>query len=160
MTDPRSLPYRRNVGAMLFNARGDLFLARRSDMAEGIWQCPQGGIDDGEDPDRAIMRELGEEIGTANAVVLGVYPEWISYDLPDHLIGKALGGRYRGQTQRWYALRFLGTDRDIRLDQHLPAEFDRWQWVLPTDVPDFNLGFKKPIYETLLPALSALAPPL
>ena len=160
MTDPRSLPYRRNVGAMLFNARGDLFLARRSDMAEGIWQCPQGGIDDGEDPDQAIMRELGEEIGTANAAVLGVYPEWISYDLPDHLIGKALGGRYRGQTQRWYALRFLGADSDIRLDRHLPAEFDRWQWVRPTEVPDFNLGFKKPIYETLLPALSALAPPL
>lgn len=160
MIDPQSLPYRRNVGAMLFNAQGDLFLAQRSDMAESIWQCPQGGIDDGEDPDQAIMRELGEEIGTANAVVLGVYPEWISYDLPAHLIGKALGGRYRGQTQRWYALRFLGADSDIRLDQHLPAEFDRWQWVRPADVLNFNLGFKKPIYETLVPALSALAPPL
>lgn len=158
------LPYRPNVGAMLFNARNEILMARRTDMPgaggpidQGVWQCPQGGIDEGENPRQAVMRELLEEIGTDRAVILGEYPRWISYDLPDHLIGRALGGRYRGQTQKWFALRFTGQDGDIRLDTNLPAEFDRWQWVAPSRLAHVNVGFKRPIYEQLIPEFSRLA---
>ncbi|AQS87572.1 dinucleoside polyphosphate hydrolase [Neoasaia chiangmaiensis NBRC 101099] len=160
MIDLSSLPYRPNVGAMLFDARGHIFLARRADLPDGIWQCPQGGIDPGETPEEAVRRELEEEIGTTKAEILGEYPEWLSYDLPPHLIGKALGGQFRGQTQRWFALRFLGSDSDVVLDRHLPAEFDQWAWVPPDEIASFNLGFKKILYATLVPALSRMASPL
>lgn len=156
MSEHRDLPYRPNVGVMLFNNAGNLFLARRADLPD-VWQCPQGGIDDGETPEQAALRELWEETGTREAVILGSYPDWLAYDLPEHLIGVALGGRYRGQTQRWFALRYLGQDSDIRLDLHDPAEFTEWRWVAPTDVLSYDLGFKRPIYEKLVPVLSRLA---
>ncbi|NVN38231.1 RNA pyrophosphohydrolase [Komagataeibacter swingsii] len=153
MTD---LPYRPNVGALLFNRQGMVLVARRTDMEgaggppdRGVWQCPQGGIDAGEDPQAAVLRELHEEIGTNAAEIIGTYPEWLSYDLPAHLIGKALGGRYRGQTQKWFALRFTGQDSDIRLDTHLPAEFDLWKWVRLEQLPHLNVGIKKEIYAKL-----------
>ncbi|GBQ88411.1 dinucleoside polyphosphate hydrolase [Gluconacetobacter johannae DSM 13595] len=157
MTGMTPLPYRRNVGAMLFNAAGRVLIARRTDMEgaggppdQGVWQCPQGGIDADEQPEQAVLRELHEEIGTDRAVILGAHPDWLTYDLPPALLGRALGGRYRGQTQKWFALRFLGTDADIRLDTHQPAEFDLWQWVdLPT-LADRNVGFKREIYRTLI----------
>ena len=119
MIDPSTLPYRPNVGAALFNAQGLVFVARRADMpnaegAAGGWQLPQGGIDDGEDPELAVLRELEEEIGTRNAVVVGEHPEWLTYDLPPDLLGRTLGGRYRGQRQRWFALRFTGRDGGAR----------------------------------------------
>ena len=108
-----TLPYRRNVGAVLFNRAGRVFVARRADLPNvegpaGGWQLPQGGIDADEDPHVAIFRELAEEIGTANAELLAEHPGWLTYDLPSHLVGVALGGKYRGQTQKWFALRFLG----------------------------------------------------
>ncbi|WP_029604178.1 RNA pyrophosphohydrolase [Kozakia baliensis] len=160
MTDIKNLPYRPNVGAMLFNSQGHIFLAKRADLASDIWQCPQGGIDEGETPTQAVLRELQEEIGTDHAEILGEYPEWLSYDLPAHLIGKSLGGKFRGQTQRWFALRFLGQDDEIRLDLHQPAEFSTWRWVAPEEVLSYNLGFKRDLYMHLVPALSRLAPPL
>nr|WP_256127012.1 RNA pyrophosphohydrolase [Ameyamaea chiangmaiensis] len=160
------MPYRPNVGAMIFNRDGYLFIARRSDMPSsdkdpdsGIWQCPQGGIDTDEVPDQAVLREVQEEIGTKAVTIIGSYPDWLRYDLPDHLIGKALGGRYRGQTQKWFALRFMGADADIRLDCHLPAEFDAWRWIAPERLFDFDLGFKRNLYATLLPALAPYAQP-
>jgi putative (di)nucleoside polyphosphate hydrolase len=115
------LPYRPNVGALLFNPAGLVLVARRADLpnaegAPGGWQLPQGGMDDGEDPAVAVLRELEEEVGTRNAVLLAEHPEWLRYDLPAHLIGVALGGRYRGQAQKWFAMRFLGEDSEIRLD--------------------------------------------
>jgi len=108
-----TLPYRDNVGALLFNAAGQVLVARRADLpnaegAAGGWQLPQGGMDAGEDPAIAIFRELEEEIGTAKAEILAAHPRWLFYDLPPELIGKALGGKYRGQRQKWFALRFLG----------------------------------------------------
>ena len=120
--DFSSLPYRPNVGAVLFDRRGRIFVARRADFpnaegAPGGWQLPQGGIDEAEDPREAIFRELAEEVGTGNASILGEHPEWLTYDLPPELLGVALGGKYRGQRQRWFALRFLGSDADIRLDE-------------------------------------------
>lgn len=156
--DPTTLPYRPNVGAIIVNRAGDVFLARRADLVgrtpdrgseDGVWQFPQGGIDDGEAPEQALFRELGEEIGTNDVSVLARHGEWLSYDLPPHLIGRALGGRYRGQTQVWFVVRFNGKDSDIRLDAHLPAEFDAWRWVPIGDVQRFDLGFKRALYARL-----------
>jgi putative (di)nucleoside polyphosphate hydrolase len=149
-----SLPYRLNVGAVLFNRAGQVLVARRADFpnaegAAGGWQLPQGGIDEGEDPRVAIFRELGEEIGTANAEILSEHPDWLQYDLPPHLIGKAFKGRYRGQRQKWFALRFLGQDTDIRLDADPHPEFDAWRWAALADLPALAVPFKRTIYETL-----------
>ncbi|NHN84234.1 RNA pyrophosphohydrolase [Acetobacter musti] len=156
MTDPAGLPWRRNVGAVIFNSKGLVFVARRTDMPgagggpdEGVWQCPQGGIDDGEQPEDAVLREVLEETGMTSLVLLGEYPDWLSYDLPDHLIGKALGGKFRGQTQKWFALRFSGDESEIRLDLQAHREFDAWKWVPLADLPLLNVGFKKPVYEKL-----------
>ncbi len=145
------LPYRRNVGAALFNARGKILVARRANFEgdSGAWQLPQGGIDEDEDPAAAILRELSEEIGTANAEIIGEHPDWLSYDLPAELIGRAFKGRYRGQRQKWFALKFLGDDSDIRLDADPHPEFDAWRWADLAELPGLAVGFKRPIYETL-----------
>jgi len=159
------LPYRPNVGAVLFDRRGLIFVARRADLpnaegAPGGWQLPQGGIDDDEDPDQAVLRELAEEIGTTHASIIGVHEEWLSYDLPPELLGKALGGRYRGQRQRWYALRFAGEDADIRLDQDPHREFDAWRWAPLSDLPGMAVGFKQAIYATLAESFARFAVPV
>lgn len=156
MIDPASLPYRPNVGIALFNRDGKLFIARRTDLPGEVWQCPQGGIDDGETPEIAVRREMGEEIGTQNACILAEREEWLSYDLPPSLMGKALGGRFRGQTQKWFVMGYEGQDADIRLDLHEPAEFDAWEWVEPEAVLERNLGFKKALYADLVPELMTL----
>ncbi|GBR68242.1 RNA pyrophosphohydrolase [Gluconobacter kanchanaburiensis] len=156
MIDSQSLPYRPNVGIALFNREGKLFIARRHDLPGGIWQCPQGGIDDDEAPQTAALREMGEEIGTQNACILAERAEWLSYDLPQQLIGKALGGRFRGQTQKWFVMGYEGEDADIRLDVHEPAEFDAWEWVEPNALLERNLGFKKALYANLIPELAGL----
>ena len=149
-----TLPYRDNVGACLFNAAGLVLVARRADMpnAEGPaggWQLPQGGMDRGENPREAVFRELEEEIGTAKAEILAEHPDWLFYDLPAELIGKALKGKYRGQRQRWFAMRFLGRDSDIRLDLDPHPEFDAWRWTPLADLPGLIVPFKRPIYEIL-----------
>ncbi len=125
-----------------------------------MWQLPQGGIDGGEEPRAAVMRELAEEIGTANAVIVGEHPEWLSYDLPPELIGRVLGGRYRGQRQRWFALRFLGEDDEIRLDAHPPAEFDAWRWVELGALIELPVGFKRDVYRVLVESFAPYARPV
>ncbi len=149
-----TLPYRPNVGAVLFNADGLILVARRADMpnaegAPGGWQLPQGGVDKGEDLRTAVLRELEEEIGTAKADIIAEHPEWLNYDLPPELLGKALGGKYRGQTQKWFALRFTGTDADIRLDLDPHPEFDAWRWARLAELPAMAVAFKREIYERL-----------
>lgn len=151
MTD---LPYRANVGAVLFNAEGRVLVARRADLpnaegAAGGWQLPQGGIDEGEDPRGAVLRELAEEIGTDRAEIIGEHPDWLRYDLPPELLGVALRGRYRGQRQYWFALRFLGTDADIRLDADPHPEFDAWRWAALAELPLLAVPFKRDIYVVL-----------
>lgn len=162
--DPAGLPYRLNVGAALFDRRGKVLVARRVDLPklEGLalgWQLPQGGIDPDEDPRLAVMRELAEEIGTDRARIIGEHPDWLSYDLPEELLGRALGGRYRGQRQRWFALRFLGIDADIRLDLDPHPEFDAWRWVPLADLPALAVPFKRPIYEILARSFARYAQP-
>jgi putative (di)nucleoside polyphosphate hydrolase len=157
-----ALPYRRNVGAVLFNPAGLVLVCRRADLpnaegAPGGWQLPQGGIDDDEDPAAAVLRELAEEIGTDRAAVVEEHPEWLSYDLPAELVGVALGGRYRGQTQKWFALRFLGTDQDIRLDADPHPEFDAWRWTTLASLPSLAVDFKRAIYERLAADFAHLA---
>lgn len=149
-----TLPLRPNVGAVLFNSAGLILVARRADMpnaegAPGGWQLPQGGLDAGEDPAVAVFRELEEEIGTAQAEIIAEHPEWLDYELPAELWGKALGGRYRGQTQKWFALRFLGADSDIRLDLDPDPEFDAWRWAPLADLPAMAVPFKRAIYARL-----------
>lgn len=156
------LPYRPNVGAALFNRQGLVFVARRADFpnAEGPaggWQLPQGGIDPDEDPRVAVLRELEEEIGTGRAEIIGEHPDWLTYDLPPHLLGVALHGRYRGQRQRWFALRFLGEDSDIRLDLDPHPEFDAWRWARLAELPAMAVGFKRPIYELLAASFARFA---
>ena len=161
MTD---LPYRPNVGAALFNPQGEVFVARRANLpdaegAPGGWQLPQGGIDPNEDPRAAVLRELEEEIGTGDATIIGEHPDWLTYDLPPELLGKALGGRYRGQRQRWFALRFNGRDGDIRLDHDPHPEFDAWRWAPLADLPGMAVEFKRPIYDVLARSFQRFAVP-
>jgi putative (di)nucleoside polyphosphate hydrolase len=149
-----NLPYRPNVGAVVFNRERLILVARRADMpnAEGPaggWQLPQGGIDEGEDPRIAVLRELEEEIGTRKVEMLGEHPEWLTYDLPPHLLGIAWRGRYRGQRQRWFAMQFVGEDSDIRLDLDPHPEFDAWRWVPLAELPSLAVPFKRAIYEVL-----------
>jgi putative (di)nucleoside polyphosphate hydrolase len=162
MTDV--LPYRPNVGAVLFNRAGQVFIARRNDLPDqeaptGCWQLPQGGIDMDEDPRAAVLRELAEEIGTDRAEIIGEHPDWLTYDLPARLLGVALGGRFRGQRQRWFALRFAGADSDIRLDADPHPEFDAWRWEALSRIPDLAVDFKRPIYETLARSFARFATP-
>ena len=147
---------------MLFSPAGKVLVARRADLpnAEGPaggWQLPQGGIDADEDPRLAVLRELAEEIGTDRAKIIAEHPDWLSYDLPPELIGVALHGSYRGQRQRWFALRFTGTDTDIRLDADPHPEFDAWRWAELTELPALAVAFKRPIYEILARSFARFA---
>lgn len=148
------LPYRPCVGVMLLNPRGEAFVGRRIDRdsdREGgeAWQMPQGGVDPGEDLATAALRELHEETGVEAAEILAEADDWLTYDLPGHLIGVALKGKYRGQRQKWFAARFTGTDADIRLDAHEP-EFDAWKWAPVEDLPGLIVPFKRGIYTELV----------
>jgi putative (di)nucleoside polyphosphate hydrolase len=154
--EPETLPYRPCVGIMLFNEAGQVFVARRIDMVSEAWQMPQGGIDPGEAPDTAAFRELGEEIGTSNAEILDRTEDWLTYDLPLELIGKIWGGRYRGQRQLWFAMRFLGSDSDIDIETEKP-EFLEWKWVEPDQLPDLIVPFKRALYAELVARFGHLA---
>lgn len=154
------LPYRLNVGATLFNRDGLVLIGRRADAPAGathVWQMPQGGIDAGEDPRDAVLRELEEEIGTAHAEILAEHDEWIDYDLPPDLAGSLFGGRYRGQRQRWFALRFLGSDEEIQLDLHSHPEFVEWCWAELAGLPELCVPFKRATYETVVRAFAGFA---
>jgi putative (di)nucleoside polyphosphate hydrolase len=152
MTAPEgSVPdYRPAVGIMLLNEHGRVFVARRIDMPMvPAWQMPQGGIDPGETPRQAAFRELKEEIGTASAEILGESRGWLKYDLPPDLARGMWGGRYRGQRQKWFAMRFTGRDADIDLATEHP-EFDAWKWSAPELLPELIVPFKRQLYIDIL----------
>jgi putative (di)nucleoside polyphosphate hydrolase len=150
------LPYRPCVGIMLFNQDGKVFVGKRIDQTVEGWQMPQGGIDKGEEPKEAVLRELHEEVGTSKAEILGEMEDWVTYDLPKHLIGVAFHGKYRGQKQKWFALRFTGRDSDIDLAAHEP-EFADFKWVDLHELPDLIVPFKRDTYRQVIAVLGKYA---
>lgn len=138
-------PYRRGVGIVLVNTQGRVFVAQRIDTKEPAWQMPQGGIDKGETPRDAAYRELHEEIGTDKARIIATTRKWLRYDLPEDLQSKVWKGRYRGQEQKWFLMKFLGTDADINIETAHP-EFSSWKWMPFTHLPRVIVGFKREIY--------------
>ena len=152
------LPYRRGVGAVLFNADGLVWIGRRVSKPgqdiQNYWQMPQGGIDDEEDPAVAVLRELREETGTEQAEIIGETANWLTYDLPAHIQGKVWKGRFRGQAQKWFALQFSGIDTDFDLSGHENPEFDAWRWAELESLPELIVPFKKKIYESVVDAFA------
>ncbi|KUF10706.1 RNA pyrophosphohydrolase [Pseudoponticoccus marisrubri] len=146
------LPYRRNVGVMLVNAAGHAFVGQRIDSETPAWQMPQGGIDKGEDPREAALRELEEETGVSRDLVTveAETPDWIAYDLPHEIVPRIWKGRYKGQEQKWFLLRFHGTDDQVRLDADDHQEFSEWCWLPPKDVVAQIVPFKRPVYERVI----------
>jgi len=149
------LPYRPGVGVLLLNRDDRVFVAQRIDMRGEAWQMPQGGIDKGEQPREAAFRELEEEIGTAKAEILAESCDWLNYDLPIDLVPKLWKGRYRGQRQKWFAMRFLGRDVDIDIaGPH--AEFSRWRWAAMAEVPELIVEFKADLYRQIVAEFAPL----
>ena len=150
------LPYRPGIGVMLLDRAGRVFVAQRIDMPSEAWQMPQGGIDEGESPRQAALRELREEVGTAKAEIIAEARGWIRYDFPSELVPKLWGGRFRGQEQKWFALRFLGTDADIDIATEEP-EFRAWRWADLAELPNLIVPFKRRLYEDLVAEFGHLA---
>jgi putative (di)nucleoside polyphosphate hydrolase len=152
------LPWRPCVGVMLLNHEGCVFVGKRIDQTVEGWQMPQGGIDDDETPEQAALRELEEEIGTRNAKLLRQHSEWLCYDLPSHLLGVALRGRYRGQRQKWMAMRYLGDGSDININTEEP-EFAEWKWLSIEALPRLIVPFKRDTYLKVISEFRDLAGP-
>lgn len=158
---PAPAGYRPNVGIALFDARGKVWIGRRRGFrGDYAWQMPQGGIDPGEDPAAAAVRELGEEIGVAPGHVepLGVLDRWITYDFPSEVMARQDARGHRGQAQLWHAFRFRGVDADIRLDLHTP-EFDTWRWERLARTPALVVPFKQGVYHQVAVAFAPFAVP-
>jgi putative (di)nucleoside polyphosphate hydrolase len=160
-----SLPYRPCAGIAVFNRDGRVFIGRRLDGPEHTdathsWQLPQGGIDPGEDTYRAALRELYEETSIRSVEKAGEIAEWLSYDIPRELVGRAWKGKYRGQKQKWYALRFIGDDSEINVVSppggHKP-EFDEWRWEPMQNLPALIIPFKRPVYERVITEFAPIA---
>ena len=149
--------YRRGVGIMLLNDKNRVFVGRRIDRQEEAWQMPQGGIDPSETPRAAAFRELKEEVGTDAAEIVRESTGWLRYDLPAGL-GGLWRGRYRGQEQKWFAMRFLGRDGDIDLTTHHP-EFSAWQWVAPERLEGLIVPFKRALYRDIVAEFAPLWSP-
>ena len=168
LPDREKMPYRDCVGTAVFNADGLVFIGRRKpeedpeDSSEhgSPWQMPQGGIDKGEDPHEAALRELYEETSIRSVQLIAEAPGWIYYDLPDDALGIALKGKYRGQRQRWFAYRFTGEDSEINVtapgDGSMPAEFDKWRWESLEALPQLIVPFKKQAYLEVVTAFRDL----
>jgi putative (di)nucleoside polyphosphate hydrolase len=151
--DPATLPYRPGAGVMLVNREGKVFVAQRLDSTLEAWQMPQGGLDEGETPEEGAFRELEEETGIPRDKVemVAAAPEPLLYDLPTDLVGKLWKGKWRGQRQHWFLLRFLGEDSDVNIETEHP-EFRAWKWTDPEDLPATIVPFKRKLYEDVLAA--------
>jgi putative (di)nucleoside polyphosphate hydrolase len=165
MSNFETLPYRPCAGMMVLNRDGLVFIGRRSSGPEHIdathvWQMPQGGIDENEDPYRAALRELNEETNIHSVKKLGEIAEWLTYDIPRDIVGQAWGGKYRGQKQKWYALRFTGEDTEIDIAHpaggHEP-EFIDWRWVEIDELPELVVPFKRQTYERVVKEFAKFA---
>ena len=166
--DRETMPYRDCVGIAVFNDDGAVFIARRTpdEMSEDAseveapWQMPQGGMDKGELPEETALRELFEETSIRSVELIAEAPEWIYYDLPDEVLGIALKGKYRGQRQRWFAFRFVGSESEINVtepgDGSMPAEFETWRWEDLSRLPDLIVPFKREAYLQVVAAFEDL----
>jgi putative (di)nucleoside polyphosphate hydrolase len=157
-----SLPYRPCVGVMVLNRAGRVFIGKRRDGPEHVdathaWQMPQGGVDAGEDTYKAALRELYEETNIRSVEKIAEIPEWLSYDIPRDIVGQAWKGKYRGQTQKWYALRFIGDESEIDIahpaSSHKP-EFSEWRWERIERLPALIIPFKRQVYERVIAEFS------
>ena len=150
------LPYRPCVGVMLINDLGEVFVGQRIDSNMAAWQMPQGGVDKGEDPYDAALRELWEETGVEASLVTVVTetPEWLPYELPYDLVPKLWKGRFRGQEQKWFLMRFSGSDADINIQTDHP-EFSEWRWLPTSELVDNIVPFKRDVYAAVLKAFNA-----
>lgn len=155
MTDPASLPYRPGAGVMLLNREGKVFVAQRHDSTLEAWQMPQGGLDEAEDPQDGALRELEEETGISRdkVEIVARCPTELTYDLPSDLVGKMWKGKWRGQRQTWFLMRFLGEDSDVNLETADP-EFRAWKWAEAAELPALIVPFKKEMYAKLLEAFA------
>jgi putative (di)nucleoside polyphosphate hydrolase len=151
------LPYRPCVGIMLINRDGLVWVGRRrpkwvGDRSGHIWQMPQGGIGAGEPERAAALRELEEETAVHSVAIIAEAPDWLSYDLPTELLGVALKGRYRGQRQKWFAMRFLGDESEIDISPRNghKAEFEAWRWATMTELPNLIIPFKRQVYRDVV----------
>ncbi len=150
-------PYRPGVGIMLLNAASEVFVGQRIDNPADAWQMPQGGIDSGEAPLTAAWREMKEEVGTDDAELVAESRGWLHYDLPAELADRIWKGRFRGQRQKWFVFRFLGSDGDIRIDTAHP-EFRAWKWAALAELPRLIVPFKRQLYADLLVEFAGLLP--
>ena len=154
--DRESLPYRPAAGVMLLNREGKVWVGQRLDSTIEAWQMPQGGLDPGEDAEAGALRELEEETGISRDKVelIARCPVELDYDLPDDLVGKLWKGKWRGQRQTWFLMRFIGEDHDVNLQTKEP-EFRAWRWAEPADLPELIVPFKQGLYREVLKAFAA-----
>ena len=146
------LPMRQGVGIILLNEKNEVFVGKRKDNPVDKWQMPQGGVNDGEDLTSAMKRELNEETGIENIKILNEIDGWFEYELPNYLLGKIWRGKFRGQKQKWFIVKFLGNDEEINLEKDKP-EFIEWKWLDIENLPNVIVDFKKRVYEKLLPKI-------
>jgi putative (di)nucleoside polyphosphate hydrolase len=165
MSDYEKLPYRPCVGLMVLDCAGRAFIGRRTSGPEHVdevhvWQMPQGGIDEGEDPYPAALRELYEETNIRSVEKLGEIEEWLTYDIPREIVGQAWQGKYRGQKQKWFALRFTGEESEINVAEpaggHEP-EFVQWRWEPVANLPGLIIPFKRKVYERVVKEFAKFA---
>ena len=152
MISEKKLPLRIGVGAIVLNKKNQVFVGKRKDNPVDKWQMPQGGVNKGEDLTEAMKRELHEETSIQNIKILNEIDGWFEYELPKNLLGKIWRGRYRGQKQKWFVVKFLGNDAEINLQTDKP-EFIEWRWLDIENLPNVIVDFKKKVYEKLLPKI-------
>ena len=148
----KKLPLRLGVGAIVLNGKNQVFVGKRKDNPVDKWQMPQGGVNEGENLTDAMKRELQEETGIQNIEILNEIDGWFEYELPNYLLGKIWKGKYRGQKQKWFIVKFLGDDQEINLELYKP-EFIEWRWLDIESLPNVIVDFKRRVYQQLLPKI-------